>query len=63
MIDLRTSPSLLRGLQMAAQRKPTAEEVQKQRLSFIMSAVNESGEVTESRIKEVLAEQEGGVRS
>lgn len=62
MIEMKTKPSLLRVLQEAAQRKPTADEIQRQRVSFIMSAVKESGGVTESRIREVLAEQEGDAR-
>ena len=59
MVDLKTNPALLEALHRAAQRKPTADEIQRQRVSFIMSAVNSKGDVTASRIQEVLAEQEG----
>lgn len=62
MINLKTKPKLLRELQSAVRRGSTAEDVQRQRISFIMSAVNKKGNVTESRIKEVLAAQEGVVR-
>jgi len=61
-MDLKTKPSLLHALSEAAQRKPTADEIQRQRVSFILGAVKEGGGVTESRVREVLAEQEGGVR-
>ena len=61
MNDLKTDPALLRAIHAAIQRKPTADEVNRQRVSFIMSAVNERGDVTEQQIKAVLADQDGGV--
>lgn len=59
MDALTTKASLLSALTEAARTKPSADELQKQRISFIMSAVKENDDMTESRIKEVLAEQEG----
>ena len=60
MVDIHTKPSLLRALESAARRKPTVDEVKKQRVSFVMSAVKENRELTKARIEEILAEQEGG---
>ena len=58
MAELRTSPALLRALAKAMEREPTADEIQRQRVSFIMGAVK-SEDVTKSRIQEVLAKQDG----
>ena len=59
MTNLKTDESLLEALRSAAQRRPSADEVQRQRVSFILSAVNQGEGVTKSRIQEVLSEQDG----
>jgi hypothetical protein len=59
MTELRTRESLLSALKLAASRRPTAEELQKQRISFIMGSINDKSTVTRARISEVLAAQEG----
>ena len=59
-MEMKTRPSLLHALSEAVQRKPTTDEIQRQRVSFVVSAVKESGGVTKARVKEILAEQEGG---
>jgi hypothetical protein len=59
MIELKTQESLLRALKQAAARRLTAEELEKQRVSFIVGSLKESSAVTRARIREVLAQQEG----
>jgi|SRR5579864_22101 len=59
MTELKTSESLLATLQKASKRVLTAEELKKQRVSFIMGSLKESSTVTRARIQEVLARQEG----
>jgi hypothetical protein len=59
MVELKTRESLLSALKRAATRPLTAEEVEKQRVSFIVGSLKESSGVTRARIREVLAQQEG----
>jgi hypothetical protein len=59
----KTSESLLATLQKASKRVLTAEELKKQRVSFIMGSLKESSTVTRARIQEVLARQEGNKAS
>jgi len=63
MVALKTSSELLDLLAAAARRKPTSDEIERQRVSFIMSTVKENSDVTVSRIKEVLADQDGNKRT
>jgi len=59
MTHLKTSETLLRALRDASKYVPTADELQKQRVSFIMGSLKEESNVTRSRVQEVLDEQEG----
>jgi hypothetical protein len=59
MTDLKTSESLLSALRRAATRTPSAEEIEQQRVSFIMGSLSERSSVTRARVQEVLAQQEG----
>jgi hypothetical protein len=59
MVELKTQESLLRALKRAAARRLTAEELEKQRVSFIVGSLKENSAVTRARIREVLAQQEG----
>jgi hypothetical protein len=61
--DIKTDKSLLLALEAAARRRSSAEEVQNQRISFIMGAVRQSEHVTKSRIRAVLADQNGDRRT
>lgn len=61
MTELRTRESLLKALEKAASRRLTPEEVEGQRVSFIMGSLKEESSVTRSRVREVLAEQQGRV--
>ena len=59
MADLKTNEGLLRALKEASSRKPTADELHRQRVSFIMSIVKDTSGITRARVEHVLAEQEG----
>ena len=59
-MELRTNSTLLEALHRAATaRKPTVDEVHKQRVSYIYGSIKESNGVTRARIEDVLAKQEG----
>jgi hypothetical protein len=55
----RTNDALLRALKIAAETKLTAEDLQRQRVSFIMGVVKDDSGITRVRVEEVLAEQGG----
>jgi hypothetical protein len=57
--NLKTPDSLLTALQKAASRPLSAEEIEEQRISFIMGSLSETSSVTRARVQEVLAQQEG----
>jgi hypothetical protein len=56
---LKTQASLLDALHKASTQTTTAEELQKQRVSFIMGSLKHNSSVTRARVEDVLAEQEG----
>lgn len=59
MTDLKTDGALLRALEEAARRRPTADELDEQRVSFIMGSLGESSTVSRERVTEILAAHEG----
>jgi hypothetical protein len=59
MTELKTDASLLSALLLASSNAPTSEELQRQRVSFIMGAISDKSGVTRARVEEVLAEHEG----
>ena len=59
MTRLHTAASLLRALKDASSRPLSADELRKQRVSFIMGSLKDSSTVTRARVREILAEQEG----
>lgn len=59
MAELQTRPDLIRALELAATRPQTAEEIFKQRVSFIMGMLKDNSTVSRARVTEVLAEQQG----
>lgn len=52
--ELKTNPELLGALQRAASRKPTANELFEQRVSYIHGAMSTKSTVTRDRIKQVI---------
>ncbi|PDS68068.1 hypothetical protein CO651_31320 [Rhizobium phaseoli] len=59
MTDLKTDEALLKNLRTAASRKLTAEELYKQRVSFIMGSLSDSSTVTRAQVTKALADIEG----
>ncbi len=59
MTDLKDDKELLSALRRASTYRPTAEELARQRVSFILGSLGDSSGVTRDRIQEVLAEREG----
>lgn len=59
MTNLQTDQGLINRLKVAAARELTAEEVNKQRISYILGTLKDESTVTRSKIRDVLAEHEG----
>jgi hypothetical protein len=59
MTELKTKRSLLDALKRASTNSPTADELHKQRVSFIIGSLKETSNVTRARVEQVLSEQEG----
>lgn len=57
--EVKTKPSLLQALREAAMMPQTAEEIEKQRVSFIMGMLKDDSTVTRAQVRQVLAAQEG----
>jgi hypothetical protein len=63
MGNLMTSQELLDKLQSAAKSAVSAEQVRKQRVSFIMGALKDTSNVTRERVSEILAKQDGNLNA
>jgi hypothetical protein len=59
MTETKTSEALLNALRNAAAHKPTAEELNRQRVSYIMGFLDSKSAVTRAEVEAVLAEHEG----
>jgi hypothetical protein len=59
MTGLRANTALLDRLRQASQRRPSAEEIRKQRVSFIMGSLKPDSTVSRERIEQVLDKHEG----
>lgn len=62
MTDLKTDESLLSKLRSATTRVPTAEELEKQRVSFVMGSLGKNSTATRAQVEELLARQDGKKR-
>lgn len=58
-LNLRTTPELLEALQKSLVRKPTAKEIQEQRVSFVYGSLSSKSNVTRDQVRKLLVEQEG----
>jgi hypothetical protein len=56
---LKTDPSLLEALRRAVDRTQTSEEIEMQRLSFVMGSLKTTNEITRAQVQEILAQQKG----
>ena len=59
MSELKTDPKLLDALKRALALPQSPEEIEQQRLSFIMGSLKSTNEITRSEVQEILAQQEG----
>lgn len=59
LLDIKTEPSFLRALEEAAAHKLTAKELLEQKVSYVLSAVNEGTGITRDRIRGQLLASEG----
>ncbi|HMV21906.1 MAG TPA: hypothetical protein PKL28_04405 [Rhodocyclaceae bacterium] len=58
-LALKTNGALLEALKNAASKKPSAREVQEQRVSFVLGSMSSKSSVTREHIRQVIDEQEG----
>lgn len=63
MTELKTDESLLNALRSAAKRVPSAEELEQQRVSFVMGSLGRKSTTTRAQVEEMLAKQEGKKRA
>lgn len=59
MTELKTSATLLKKIQAATSKSISADEIFRQKISFIIGSLDENSTVTRAQIKEVLAKQDG----
>jgi hypothetical protein len=59
MTQIKTKESTLRALREAVRRPRTAEEMQKQRVSFVMGSLDAESPMTREKVEKLLAEQQG----
>ncbi|MFT7594076.1 MAG: hypothetical protein ACI8R4_001394, partial [Paracoccaceae bacterium] len=54
MLSIQTDPALLAALKKAAGRRLSAEQLHRQKISFIMGSLNDESTITRDRIEEEL---------
>lgn len=59
MTEKSTSADLLERLSAAAKKSLTEAEIRAQRVSFIMSAVDDDSTITRAQIEQIINENEG----
>jgi hypothetical protein len=59
MTELKTKESILEALEKAAGQRLTPEEIQKQRISFVMGSLDAKSPITREKVEKLLAEQRG----
>lgn len=59
MTELRTSEALLRALEKFSPRYPQPSQLETQRLSFVMGALDDENEMTREEVQSVLEKQDG----
>lgn len=57
--NLKTSEMLLQRIRTASDRKLSADELRKQRVSFVIGSLSAESNVTRSQINEVIEDFEG----
>jgi hypothetical protein len=59
MTSLKTKESTLQALAQASRHPPSANEIRKQRVSFIMGSLDKESAVTRAKVEKSLDDQEG----
>ena len=59
MTELKTNKSTLKALKEAARRQLTPDEIQQQRISFVMGSLDAESSITREKVEKLLAEQRG----
>jgi len=59
MPELKTNAALLEALKRASARGPSADEIDKQRLSFVMGSLKATNQITRSEVQQILNQHEG----
>lgn len=59
MTNLRTNEALLKALTESSTRTPAMDQLDKQRLSFVMGALPEDNDMTREQVQSALERQEG----
>ena len=59
MTELHTSEALLAALLHGSVRSPSSEQIEAQRLSFVMGVLPDSNQMTREEVKSILDKQEG----
>ena len=59
MENLQTSNDLLEKLRRATRVELSADEICRQRVSFVFGAINSGNDVTKEKVEEILAKHDG----
>ncbi|TIL71972.1 MAG: hypothetical protein E5Y59_03130 [Mesorhizobium sp.] len=60
MTTIRTNEALLRALEKSSSRSLSHDQFEKQRLSFVMGALDDENDMTREQVEQVLERQDGG---
>ena len=59
ILKLKSSDELLGALQRSLAKKPTANEIREQRVSFVYGSLSSKSSVTRDHVRKLLVEQNG----
>lgn len=59
MLNLRTDPRLLDALKSASMRYPSVDQIERQRLSFVMGTLSTANHMTRQDVKKIIDLHEG----
>ena len=60
MTDLRTNEALLKALEQSSSRVLSHSQIEQQRLSFVMGALDDDNNMTREQVEQVLELQDSG---
>lgn len=59
VLGLKTDEDLLKALREALSHKPTAEEIEEQRVSFVYGSLSSKSSVTRDQVRHFVADRDG----